>query len=68
MEQRFDYQKIRMILKERGLKQIWLANEIGVSKCTIHRLLNGGGNPRQATVRLLSRVLKVPESEFMRVE
>lgn len=45
------------ILKERGIKQIWLAEQVGANKTTITRLINGEAIPRLDTAYSIARVL-----------
>ena len=64
----FDYKKIRQVIEDRGLKQTWVAERIGIRNNTLNGYLNGRGYPRSATRKLLSEVLNIPEKEFMRIE
>lgn len=45
------------ILKERGIKQIWLAEQVGIHKTNINNLVSGKTEPKLATAYSIAEVL-----------
>ncbi len=51
--------KIKQILEQRGLKQKWLADKIGVTEVTISNWVNNRTYPSIETLISISNVLKI---------
>lgn len=52
------------IIKEKGLKQTWLAEQMGVTRPTLSSWIQGRVKPTKAQLFLLSNVLEVELSEM----
>ena len=53
-------QRIKAILKEKGLKQQELADSAGMSKSYLSRIIHGTINPTIDTIEQLENALKTP--------
>lgn len=56
---------ILTMLKKQGKKQVDLANEIGVSKQVMSKMLNGGRTISAAELKQISRFLRVSMEQLM---
>lgn len=52
--------RIRLIMKNRDIKQIPMSRAAGVSQSTINRILNGESTPNHKTLVKISKGLDVP--------
>lgn len=53
------------MIQEKGLKQSWLANQIGISPEMLSAILVGRKQPSKPVYKLLSLKLGFDESEFL---
>jgi transcriptional regulator with XRE-family HTH domain len=51
---------LKEILKSRGLKQVWLADRMGVSEVTISNWVSAKSIPSKRNLNKLSEILDVP--------
>ena len=65
MKRKFDNNKLKEIIKSRGLRQNWLAAQIGVDEQTIARYMKGETNPRSAAFGLLIKTLGLSEKDLL---
>lgn len=56
-------ERVRQLIKERGLKQNWLANKCGIGQATLTHLLKGR-KPGRPVIKLIAINLGVPEVEI----
>lgn len=56
---------LKELLRSKGLKQIWLANKMGVSEVTVSSWCAGKSVPRKEHLRKLSEILNVPLSSII---
>lgn len=61
-----DYEELKRLIKERGLKQCFIAAGIGVSNKRMHELINGG-RWRLDEVIAFCRFLKLTKPERERI-
>jgi putative transcriptional regulator len=60
--------RLKQIMRERGLKQAWVAQQAGISPAQLSLLANGKGEPTLRTARAISRVLGVSIEELWPAE
>ena len=51
---------LKEILKTKGIKQVWIANKLGVSEVTVSKWVSGRSVPKKAHLEKLSQLLDVP--------
>ena len=52
---------LKSLLKSKGLKQIWLAEKLGVSEVTLSNWSSGKSIPNEENLNKLSELLDVPK-------
>jgi putative transcriptional regulator len=57
--------KIGSVLKEKGLKQRWLAEQLGMSTVTINTFVKNRRQPKIKTIIELCRILHVDINELI---
>ncbi len=63
----FDFSVIRNLRRKRGLTAEDLAREAGVTRVTVSKMESNEGNPTVGTLEAVSRVLRIPPSELLRL-
>lgn len=61
----FDGNKLKLLLKQRGLTQTGFANMLGITSSTINSYLTGHKKPSVSLNKLICISLDVPENEFL---
>lgn len=56
---------LKEILREKGLKQLYVAEKMGVSIVTFSNWVTGKSHPSKKHLEKLSEVLDVPQKELM---
>ena len=56
--------KLKDIIDERGIKQIWLAEKSKVSKATLSNIVNGRHLPSVEVAIRISKAIKIPIEEI----
>jgi putative transcriptional regulator len=56
--------KLEKILKDKGIKQVWLAREIRKSPAELNRWLKGKRTPSYENMRKIAKVLRVSVEEI----
>lgn len=56
---------LKELIKSRGIKQKWLADQVGVTRLTISNWVNGKYIPKQEHVEKLAKVLNVDEQTII---
>ncbi|WP_436664244.1 helix-turn-helix transcriptional regulator [Alicyclobacillus acidoterrestris] len=59
---------LKEALRERGLKQDWVASQVGLNKDTMSRLVNGKHIPNLRTAQKIARVLGTTVDELWPLE
>jgi ribosome-binding protein aMBF1 (putative translation factor) len=59
-----DIQKLRKVIEGRGIKQTWLADQIGVHPSTLNRFLTGRTHMSRAAIKSLLRELNLSEDSL----
>jgi putative transcriptional regulator len=59
--------RLREVLKEQGRTQTWLADQVGVSKQSMTRIVDKGSTHVEYAVRI-AKALEVPVEEIWRVD
>jgi len=52
-------QILKELLREKGLKQKWFADKVGVSEVTVSNWVKGKSNPKEEHLRRICEVLDV---------
>lgn len=52
--------RIKKILKNKGLKAVWLAKKIGVTDVNTRNIINGIVTPKMETLEKIAEALEVP--------
>tara|TARA_R100000773_G_C4156595_1_gene76288 strand:+ start:118 stop:339 length:222 start_codon:yes stop_codon:yes gene_type:complete len=50
---------IKQIIKEKGIKQIYICKELGINESVLSLIINGKRKPSQDRLRALARILNV---------
>jgi len=50
---------IKQIIKEKGIKQIYICKELGINESVLSLIINGKRKPSQSRLRALARILNV---------
>jgi len=58
---------LKELLKTKGIKQVWVANKLGVSEVTVSKWCSGKSVPKKAHLEKLSRLLDVPIKTMVNV-
>ncbi|MFW6351599.1 MAG: helix-turn-helix transcriptional regulator [Bacteroidota bacterium] len=53
---------LKELLNQNGIKQKWLAKNVGVSETTVSSWCNGKSKPRQYHIKRISSLLKVTQT------
>lgn len=61
----FDSNKLKLLLKQRGLTQNGFANMLGITSSTVNNYLTGRKKPSVSLNKLICISLDVPENEFL---
>jgi len=56
---------LKELLKEKGLKQKWFADKVGVSEVTVSNWVKGKSYPKEEHLRRISEVLDVPAERLI---
>lgn len=56
--------KLEKILKEKGIKQVWLAKKIGKSPAELNRWLKGKRIPAYENMCKISRAINIPVEDI----
>jgi len=64
---KFDYSELNEIIKSRGIKQNWFANQIGIANTTLSTKLKNGSQFRTQTLFKICKVLNIPERSRSRI-
>ena len=59
------YNRIKEVLSERGIKQIWLAEKLGKTQRTVNMYVNNDVQPPIPVLYEIARILKVEVSELL---
>jgi len=51
---------LKELLKTKGIKQVWIANKLGVSEVTVSNWCSGKSIPKKSHLEKLSQLLDVP--------
>jgi len=51
---------LKELLKTKGIKQVWIANKLGVSEVTVSNWCVGKSIPKKTHLQKLSEILDVP--------
>lgn len=51
---------LKELLKTKGIKQVWIANRLGVSEVTVSKWCAGKSTPKKSHLQKLSELLDVP--------
>lgn len=62
----FDYTKLEQILVERGIKQLWVTNKVGVYKAYYRDARRSKRDPSLPVWLATSLVLEVPPEHFVK--
>ena len=57
--------RIKEVLEEKGIKQTWLANQIGKSFNTVNGYVQNRQQPRMETLFEIARILKVNPKDLI---
>ena len=63
MEQ--DFNRIKLVLVEKKKTGKWLAQELGVSECTVSRWASNKALPNLCSLNAIAKLLKVDVSELL---
>jgi len=64
---------IKQIIKEKGIKQIYICKELGINESVLSLIINGKRKPSQSRLKALARILNVsikdlyPEVKIKRI-
>jgi len=58
------HNKIRQVIKERGLKISHVIAKTGLAKSSFYEIMNGNSIPSLENARIIANVVKVPLSEL----
>jgi len=61
----FDGEKLKAVIKQKGIAQKELANMVGVTECTLSHVLAGVRKPSVTLNKMICVMLEVPEDEFL---
>ena len=50
---------IKQIIKEKGIKQIYICKELGINESVLSLIINGKRKPSQSRLKALARILNV---------
>jgi len=50
---------IKQIIKQKGIKQIYICKELGINESVLSLIINGKRKPSQDRLRALARILNV---------
>ena len=50
---------IKQIIKEKGIKQIYICKELGINESVLSLIINGKRKPSQDRLKALARILNV---------
>lgn len=56
---------LKELLKAKGIKQVWIANRLGVSEVTVSNWCAGKSVPKKSHVEKLSKLLDVPANAIV---
>ncbi|MCL6087771.1 MAG: helix-turn-helix transcriptional regulator [Actinobacteria bacterium] len=56
--------KLEKILKEKGIKQVWLAKKIGKSPAELNRWLKGKRTPSYENMCKISKAISIPVEQI----
>lgn len=62
---KFEHEKVREMVKKRGLKLGWVAREIGVHPTTLSRWLNGHSVPEATSLMAIARLLEMRPEDLI---
>jgi len=57
--------KLKKILTDRGIKQVWLADQLGVDPSVISRYVSGQWNMPDDHIKALAKTLHVSQKEIV---
>lgn len=60
--------RLREILKDRGIKQKWLAEQIGVSQGSISKLIKYNAEPTLTHALMIAKVIGTPVETIWRLD
>ncbi|MGI6304514.1 MAG: helix-turn-helix transcriptional regulator [Bacteroidales bacterium] len=58
---------LKELLKTKGIKQVWIANKLGVSEVTVSKWCAGKSVPKKSHLEKLSQLLDVPVKTFVNI-
>lgn len=61
----FNAKNFSSIIKERGLKISWVAEQSGISRNFLHLLIMGRRNPSKETLKSIAKTLKVSQKKLL---
>ncbi|NLF43957.1 MAG: helix-turn-helix transcriptional regulator [Bacteroidales bacterium] len=56
---------LKELLKTKGIKQVWIANKLGVSEVTVSNWCSGKSVPKKSHLEKLSQLLDVPQKTIV---
>jgi len=56
---------LKELLKTKGIKQVWIANKLGVSEVTVSNWCSGKSVPKKSHLEKLSQLLDVPSKTIV---
>lgn len=59
---------LKRILKKHGIKQVWLAEQVGVNRKTLNNLINGKYNTSLEVALKIAQVLKMSTDDIFKLE
>lgn len=62
----FDYKKLRTIIENKGLKNTWLAKQVGLSHGYFKQVVAGSETPSMRSIMLLSHTLECRVEDLMK--
>ena len=60
--------RLKVVLAEKDLSNIWLSKKLGVSQATVSKWMTNSSQPNLETLIKISKVLNVDVSELIRTD
>jgi putative transcriptional regulator len=60
--------RLKEILDEKGIKHVWLANEVGIYKATLSKIVNGKSTPSLEIALKIAKALHISIHEIWELE
>ncbi|BAO04886.1 MULTISPECIES: helix-turn-helix transcriptional regulator [Clostridium] len=59
---------LKEILKDKGIKQVWLAEQVGINSKTLSNIINGKYNTSLEVALKISEVLKMSTDDIFKLK